>query len=916
MGAEVECRRATVFANFEGSCTVINSRRYLLNGRFSMAYTATWKGLRIFLTCWLLLATLGRLSAQYKSAPAVSKLAPTVRAAGTDKQTVRVSVANQAAFMAWARQALPGVRVQAEPSQPELVLAVGVTKAQLQVLLASPLVQFVDAPNRPAHEERRLDRANPVVNGVAAVHRQYPALTGQGLTVSVKENLFDPLDIDFRGRVVDATTSSAPVSEHASVMATLIAGGGNSAPTGKGVAWQARLTPADYANLLPDNLTDLNQRGVSVQNHSYGTGIENYYGLEARAYDAQARQNPALLHVFSSGNSGNLAPDTGRYEGLSAVANLTGQFKMSKNTLSVGATNAQGVVAPLSSRGPAYDGRVKPELVAFGDDGSSDAAALVSGISLLAQQAYRNLNGGALPPSSLVKAALLNSADDTGRPEVDFESGFGQVDALGTVRTVLEGRYRAGTVGQGQRERFALSSPGAGRLKVTLVWTDPEAAANASESLVNDLDLEVSLVDFRSTRVVRYLPWTLSSYSNLDSLALPAHRRADHTNNVEQVTLATEDSVYYMIAIRGFNVPAGPQAFSVAYEFEREFEWLNPLKTISLVEGATEQLAWQWSGPATTARLEYKQLNTNNWQLVDPRLDLSQRSYAWQVPAIAAPIQMRLVTDDTTYVSDTVTVARELALQVGYACPEEGLLYWNRVPGATSYQVYQLGATHLQPFQLTTDTTLVLTKAQQNVSTHYAVEPVLGPVRGTRSITLDLANTGLNCYIQSFVPRQLVADTVRLQLALSSTFRLQVVQLQRRVQGEFQPIQTLSPAFALSTEFTDLTATPGFNEYRVKLQDAGGRVFYSQPEAVYLVRPSELLVFPVPVVAGEPLRVVGEPGVPLYLRLFDSLGRLVRETTVEGAINDFDTNGLRAGVYLLRARTATGSALTRRIVVL
>ena len=130
-----------------------------------------------------------------------------------------------------------------------------------------------------------------------------------------------------------------------------------------------------------------------MQNHSYGTGLENYYGLEAQAYDAQARQYPTLLHVFSSGNSGNQASPTGTYQGLPNVANLTGQFKMSKNTLSVGATDGLGEVAPRSSRGPAHDGRGKPELVAFGADGSSDAAALVSGISLLVQHAYRTQNG-------------------------------------------------------------------------------------------------------------------------------------------------------------------------------------------------------------------------------------------------------------------------------------------------------------------------------------------------------------------------------------------------------------------------------------------------------------------------------------------------------------------------------------------
>jgi hypothetical protein len=120
-------------------------------------------------------------------------------------------------------------------------------------------------------------------------------------------------------------------------MATLIAGGGNSGPAGQGVGWQAGLTSADFADLLPDDGAQLQRRNVSVQNHSCGTGLENYYGLEAPAYDAQARQYPALLHVFSSGNSGNQASPTGTYQGLPNVANLTGQFKMLKNTLSAGA---------------------------------------------------------------------------------------------------------------------------------------------------------------------------------------------------------------------------------------------------------------------------------------------------------------------------------------------------------------------------------------------------------------------------------------------------------------------------------------------------------------------------------------------------------------------------------------------------
>ena len=43
-----------------------------------------------------------------------------------------------------------------------------------------------------------------------------------------------------------------------------------------------------YDNVLPDPDAELTQLGVSMQNHSYGTGIENYYGFEARDYDHRA----------------------------------------------------------------------------------------------------------------------------------------------------------------------------------------------------------------------------------------------------------------------------------------------------------------------------------------------------------------------------------------------------------------------------------------------------------------------------------------------------------------------------------------------------------------------------------------------------------------------------------------------------
>ena len=844
-----------------------------------------------------------------------SRLAPGL-ANKRPQQAVRVSVRDPAAFAVWAARELPGVSVrQADRQKPVFTLG-HVTPAALARLLASPLVEFIDQPARPAHDERLLNQADLTVNAIAAAHRRYPQLNGRGLTVSVKENPIDSLDPDFRGRLLSRRADKGLQSAHASIMATLIAGAGNSGPAGEGAAREARLVSHSYDNLLPEADAEFTQLGVSVQNHSYGTSIENYYGLEARDYDRQARALPTLLHVFSSGNSGLAASPSGPYQGLPAVANLTGQFKMSKNSVSVGATDALGQVAPQSSRGPAYDGRVKPELVALGDAGSSDASALVSGISLLVQQAYRDGHGGALPSAALIKAALLNSADDVGRPEVDFETGYGQADALGAVRTVLDNHFQSGQLGQGEEQIIELNVPaGTELLKATLVWTDPEAVPNAPQALVNDLDLEL----LGPAPGARWLPWTLSAFPHPDSLARPARRRADHLNNAEQITLRRPAPGRYQLRLRGFQVESGTrQAFSVAFEISApSLIWLTPNFARDVRPGQPTRLRWQWNGEAQQAQFDYRPIGQTTWHPLPSKADLTEQVMLWSAPDTTTLAQLRCLTGGQEFVSDTFAISRPPRLHVGYACATESLLNWPPTPGANGYMVYRLGEKTLEPLQLTTDTLLVVSSPAK-VRAYFAVEPRLRDRPLERSTSVNLAEAGLDCYIRSFLPRQPIADTARLDLSLGTLYRLQVIQLQRfnPATGSFETIQTIRPVGQTELAFIDLTARPGPNQYRILGQDKNGRSFYSAPETIQLVRRHELLVFPVPAVAGEVLHVAGEPGQTLRLRLYDALGRLVREATGSGALNELSTADLHPGLYVLHAQPEVGPAVTRRVVVL
>ncbi|NJL12389.1 MAG: S8 family serine peptidase [Microscillaceae bacterium] len=312
-------------------------------------------------------------------------------------------IKEKAAFEHWRISYFPSLSLSPVPDYPFLWLVKISQNQQLQKLALCDFVDFIDLGPRPAYEEGENDQTGFRLNRVSALQAAFPHLEGQNLKASVKEQAFDKNDLDFRGRVGDLDNFPDNFTNHASDMAGLIGGGGNSSPLGRGLARQVVLYTASFSNLMPDPVASLSGRGIFVQNHSYGVGIENYYGLETEAYDRQVWENPSLLHIFSAGNAGNQSSPSGAYTGILGFANLTAQFKMSKNTLSVGEILADGQLAGLSSRGPAYDGRVKPELVAYGGEGTSASAALVSGISLLLQQAYAE-KFGLMPRVDLVKA--------------------------------------------------------------------------------------------------------------------------------------------------------------------------------------------------------------------------------------------------------------------------------------------------------------------------------------------------------------------------------------------------------------------------------------------------------------------------------------------------------------------------------
>ena len=764
------------------------------------------------------------------------------------------------------------------------------------IFLSLPGIIFIEKGNRTAKEEIQVGNLDLSVNKINLTHRNFPPINGDGITVSVKENKPDTTDIDFKGRFLSTNLSSNTVNSHASVMATMIAGGGNSWHLGKGVAWGSKISSSGFAVLLPDANSAYQQYNISVQNHSYGVGVESYYGADAAAYDASAISNGSLLHVFSSGNSGTSAASTGTYSGLNGFANLTGSFKMAKNILTAGATDSFSMVVALSSKGPAHDGRVKPELVAFGEDGSSGAAALVSGASLLLQHLYKQVHGS-LPPNSLIKSILINSADDVGNAEVDYNNGFGSLNANNALKTLQANRFFSGTVSNSSNQTFIITVPaGIKKLKATLVWNDPPAAPNVAKALINDLDLELK----ESSSGQTWQPWVLNPFPHIDSLDQLSKRKRDTLNNIEQITIDNPAAGDYQLKVTGFNVTTAAQNFHIAWQLDSadKFEWQFPTANDFIFPSANNTIRWQSSFAVSNGTLEYS-TGGNTWQPVQNSVDMKTGHYNWSVPAVTSIGLLRMTIGSSVFISDTFTIANRTSTGVGFNCPDSFLFYWDKLRGITNYRVYQLGSKYLEPIGITPDSFMILAKAS-NSSLHYAVAPILGSKEGVKSYTINYTTQGVECYFRSFLAF-LVGNAAQLTISLGTLYNINKIVLEKFNGTEYITLQQIVNPSSLLFNLTDASIKRGLNVYRVKLELAGGRIIYSSVETVYYFNGTEFIVYPNPASQYSTITILSDNQFePATLQVINTQGQKIYEMKLNDVSTQLPPGRLSKGLNLLR----------------
>ena len=301
--------------------------------------------------------------------------------------------------------------------------------------------------------------------------------------------------------------------------------------------------------------------GVDLHTNSWGSQAHGQYDSDSRAVDEYMWDHKDFLILFSAGNDGVDADGDGVIDPSSISSPAT-----AKNCLTVGASEGNrplfaytyggswaedypaepifsdlladdpGGMAAFSARGPCLDGRYKPDIVAPGTFILSTRSSVASGTGWGAYDDYYMYNGGTsmatplaagaaalmreylirekgfLPPSAaLIKAALLNSAEDispgqygTGAtreipdsPVPNNVEGWGRLNLENGVypqspfnilyydeqNSLNTGEYREYTVNV-----LDSSSP----LKINLVWTDYPGTPAAQGGLVNDLDLQVT----------------------------------------------------------------------------------------------------------------------------------------------------------------------------------------------------------------------------------------------------------------------------------------------------------------------------------------------------------------------------------------------------------------------------------------
>ncbi len=487
---------------------------------------------------------------------------------------------------------------------------------------------------------------------------------------------------EFGTRVTKKNTTAANDDHATHVAGTIGAAGVN--PLAKGMAPAVTIDSydwnSDYAEMTAAGAaTATDTAKIPLSNHSYGitavTADMGAYETEANTTDALAVSLPYYTIFWAAGNEQDTLTAKGGYQSITFNG-------LAKNIITIGAGDdavsggtrspAAGVLAYFSSMGPCDDGRIKPDLTANGVDvlssvatsntaydgtysGTSMATPNALGSAVLVEQLYAREFSGQRMRSSMLKALLIQTADDVGRPGPDYQYGWGYLNVKAAADLLLahkastaspkliEGTISSSNATQSHTFTWDGSSP----IRATLCWTDPAGAAQTvidsrTPNLKNDLDLKITAPNGTTQHMPFVMPfvgtWTTASMS---SNATTGVNRVD---NVEQVYVSTPSQagnytvtvsytgtltgtaqIYSLVVSGGVNVEANPPPV-VTLDSPATGTVILPGVAVTLTASATDKVIG--GGAGVVAGVEFFNGTTSLGTVAAPPYTLN-----WTPPA-------------------------------------------------------------------------------------------------------------------------------------------------------------------------------------------------------------------------------------------------------------------------------------------
>lgn len=484
-------------------------------------------------------------------------------------------------------------------------LSVRINKEDIENIAEMPFITFIlPAPPEPTRLSASATRESVV--RAEYVRRAY-GLEGEGVVAGISEGIdgYHAINhIDLRGNTTPIMPLDHNIScqgdvenagevycddmdSHGEQVCSMAGGQGILRPSFAGSAPQMSMLYIDKISPIStisdalvqyssQNIAPLDRMVLTNQSHTGGNGA---------VVDRELRDYPETMQVAAAGNAGvkctaeeivdgepfpcNTYPDmdiTPRYFTLgkasccgSGYGNPTSTATSGKNLITVGGIDMYGRIIDNrksgSSKGPTWDGRIKPEVVAVAGkthedsghvlkggastasvriteeiDGDGDecencrtneygglsfgtsyaSPQVMGGLALLYEYYRENLPASELdilgthpnPSGALIKAITCNTADDLGNPGPDYVYGFGKLNLRKAINVLENEWYLSGEFSQGSTysntDTYQIVVPNDKpyhQLKIMLYWPDNDTYVGAdytSCQLINNLDLVVN----------------------------------------------------------------------------------------------------------------------------------------------------------------------------------------------------------------------------------------------------------------------------------------------------------------------------------------------------------------------------------------------------------------------------------------